>query len=76
MELGGETVPVRPHLGIYTQPVSFIGLPVVSCPVHGVDRMPPGVQVIAAPARLGRVDVGERRTTEESVHFALPQQVR
>lgn len=51
MELGGETVPVRPHLGIYTQPISFIGLPVVSCPVHDAGRLPLGVQVIAAPGR-------------------------
>ncbi|MGH9087617.1 MAG: 4-hydroxy-3-methylbut-2-enyl diphosphate reductase, partial [Acidimicrobiales bacterium] len=33
-------------------------------------------QVIGALGRLGRLEVDERRTTEESVHFALPLQVR
>ena len=28
--LDGQELPVRPNLGIYTQPISFIGLPVVS----------------------------------------------
>ena len=29
MILGGKEMPVRPNLGLYTQPISFIGLPVV-----------------------------------------------
>ncbi|MEM9814194.1 MAG: AtzE family amidohydrolase, partial [Pseudomonadota bacterium] len=28
-EIGGETVPLRPNIGVYTQPISCIGLPVV-----------------------------------------------
>lgn len=44
--LNGETVPLRPNIGVYTQPISFVGLPVVSCPVfHGA--LPYGVQLIA-----------------------------
>src|SRR5271163_278844 len=31
--LDGEEMLVRPHLGLFTQPISFIGLPVVSVPV-------------------------------------------
>jgi len=50
--LDGETVPLRANLGLYTQPISFIGLPVVAVPVPGVPgRLPIGVQVIAAPWR-------------------------
>jgi len=30
--LGGEEVPLRPNIGIYTQPISFIGLPVSRSP--------------------------------------------
>jgi aspartyl-tRNA(Asn)/glutamyl-tRNA(Gln) amidotransferase subunit A len=41
---------VRPNLGLYTQPISFIGLPVVAVPVTG-GGLPRGVQVIAAPGR-------------------------
>ena len=50
MELAGETVLVRPNLGLFTQPISFIGLPVVAVPVPG-PALPIGVQVIAAPWR-------------------------
>jgi aspartyl-tRNA(Asn)/glutamyl-tRNA(Gln) amidotransferase subunit A len=48
--LDGIEVPVRPNLGIYTQPISFIGLPVVAVPVP-LSPMPIGVQIIAAPWR-------------------------
>jgi len=49
-KLGGVEMPVRPNVGIYTQPISFIGLPVVSVPVP-LSPMPIGVQIIAAPWR-------------------------
>ncbi len=48
--LGGVEMPVRPNLGIYTQPISFIGLPVVAVPVPSLP-LPTGVQIIAAPWR-------------------------
>ena len=47
---GDVDLPVRPNLGIYTQPISFIGLPVVAVPVPHAP-LPIGVQVIAAPWR-------------------------
>ena len=43
-------MPVRANLGIYTQPISFIGLPVVAVPVP-LAPLPIGVQIIAAPWR-------------------------
>jgi 1-carboxybiuret hydrolase len=43
-------MPVRANLGLYTQPISFIGLPVVAVPVPLVP-LPMGVQIIAAPWR-------------------------
>ena len=52
LDLGGETVPLRPNIGIYTQPISFIGLPVAAVPVWLPNApLPIGVQVIAAPWR-------------------------
>ena len=41
-------MPARPNIGIFTQPISFIGLPVVAVPVwlDGA-ALPIGVQVIA-----------------------------
>jgi AtzE family amidohydrolase len=48
--LDGVTTPLRANLGIFTQPISFIGLPVVAVPVP-LEPLPIGVQVIAAPWR-------------------------
>jgi 1-carboxybiuret hydrolase len=48
--LDGVEMPVRANMGIYTQPISFIGLPVAAVPIP-LDPLPIGVQVIAAPWR-------------------------
>ncbi len=48
--LGGVEMPVRANIGLHTQPISFIGLPVVAVPVP-LEPMPIGVQIIAAPWR-------------------------
>lgn len=46
----GQTVPLRPSFGVYTQPISCIGLPVLAAPVPDADgALPAGVQLIAAP---------------------------
>ena len=50
LELDGVELPLRPNIGIHTQPISFIGLPVVAVPVP-LDPMPIGVQIISAPWR-------------------------
>ncbi len=49
--LDGKEMPLRPNIGIYTQPISFIGLPVVAVPVATADGLPIGVQIITAPWR-------------------------
>ncbi len=51
MTLNGEPVSVRKNLGAYTQPISFIGLPVVAAPVNRPGLLPVGVQLIAPPWR-------------------------
>jgi aspartyl-tRNA(Asn)/glutamyl-tRNA(Gln) amidotransferase subunit A len=63
-KLGETELPVRANLGIYTQPISFIGLPVVVAPVP-MSPLPIGVQIIAAP---WREDVALR------IAYALEQQ--
>jgi AtzE family amidohydrolase len=50
MTLRGETVPLRPNIGLFTQPISCVGLPVAAVPVFG-ETLPIGVQLIAAPWR-------------------------
>jgi len=46
----GAELPVRPNIGIFTQPISFVGLPVVAVPLP-LDPLPIAVQIIAAPWR-------------------------
>ena len=48
--LDGTELPLRPNIGIYTQPISFIGLPVVAVPVP-LEPLPIAVQIIAPPWR-------------------------
>ena len=48
--LDGVELPVRANIGIHTQPISFIGLPVVAVPVP-LESLPIGVQIICAPWR-------------------------
>jgi 1-carboxybiuret hydrolase len=50
MEVRGEQVPVRPNLGIFTQPISCVGVPVVSVPIFS-NALPIGVQLIGPPWR-------------------------
>jgi AtzE family amidohydrolase len=69
--LDGKEMPVRPNIGIYTQPISFIGLPVVAVPVPTALGLPIGVQIITAP---WREDIAFRiaRTLEVSCAARAP----
>jgi AtzE family amidohydrolase len=49
--LDGQTMAIRPNLGIFTQPISFIGFPVVTVPVWLDHGLPLGVQIMTAPWR-------------------------
>ncbi|MGB6169664.1 MAG: AtzE family amidohydrolase [Geitlerinemataceae cyanobacterium] len=49
MQIGKVEMLVRPNLGLFTQPLSFIGLPVLSVPLYRPNSLPLGVQIIAAP---------------------------
>ncbi|EAZ92090.1 AtzE family amidohydrolase [Crocosphaera chwakensis] len=49
MMINGEEILIRPNLGRFTQPLSFIGLPVLSFPILRQNKLPLGVQLIAAP---------------------------
>ena len=51
LELDGQRLPLRPNLGLLTQPISCIGLPVAVAPLPDLGPLPLGVQIIAAPWR-------------------------
>ncbi len=62
LEINGQTHPARPSVGLLTQPISCIGLPVCAVPVWPSQAagsagrgLPIGVQIIAAPWREDRV---------------------
>lgn len=70
MQLEGAEVALRPNIGIFTQPISFVGLPVVAVPVP-LSPLPIAVQIITAP---WREDVALRiaHVLEESQTVAAP----
>ncbi|GAB0113987.1 AtzE family amidohydrolase [Acidisoma sp. C75] len=50
LTVDGETMPLRPSFGLFTQPITCIGLPVLTVPVQRAEgALPIGVQLIAAP---------------------------
>lgn len=58
VKIGQETMTVngvemlsRPNMGLLTQPISFIGLPVAAVPVGTFEGLPVGMQIICAPWR-------------------------
>ncbi len=59
LDIAGQRLPARASMGLLTQPVSCIGLPVCTVPVWGASpdqpQLPIGVQIIAAPWREDRV---------------------
>ena len=69
MVLDGVEMPVRPNLGIYTQPISFVGLPVRRprrCFDAG-ERLPLGVPIIRPALERGRVLALARALEEAGV---------
>ncbi|MDH4393835.1 MAG: AtzE family amidohydrolase [Aquabacterium sp.] len=55
LEIAGKRLPARASMGLLTQPISCIGLPVATVPLWGCNpaapHLPIGVQLIAAPWR-------------------------
>jgi 1-carboxybiuret hydrolase len=51
VELRGRTLPARATAGVLTQPLSCVGLPILSAPLGEIEGLPFGLQIIAAPWR-------------------------
>ncbi|WP_435947259.1 AtzE family amidohydrolase [Dryocola sp. BD586] len=51
MQINGVDLPVKASMGMLAQPISFLGLPVVTVPLAGAGGLPVGIQLIAAPWR-------------------------
>ncbi|MGE4411439.1 MAG: AtzE family amidohydrolase [Sphingobium sp.] len=48
IRIDGAEQPARANLGLYTQPISYLGLPVVAAPLRSAG-LPLGIQLIARP---------------------------
>jgi AtzE family amidohydrolase len=69
----GARVPARAHLGRLTQPLSFIGLPVVAVPLLRRGKLPLGLQLVGAPGREGALlALAERLEAEGLTGFSPP----
>jgi AtzE family amidohydrolase len=66
----GVQLASRPNLGIFTQPLSYVGLPIVCAPVFTPGKLPLGVQIIAAPYREANALRVARRLEAEGVAVA------
>lgn len=49
IHINGQDLPTRASMGMLTQPISFLGLPVCTVPLPTASGLPVGVQLIAAP---------------------------
>lgn len=54
MRINHTDLPIKASMGMLTQPISFLGLPVVTVPVKTASGLPIGVQIIAAPWQESR----------------------
>jgi AtzE family amidohydrolase len=75
MSPGGASLPVRANLGLFTQPISFVGLPVIAAPVPAPGRLPIGVQLIAAPWNEAALFQAARTLERAGVCAAPPADV-
>jgi amidase/aspartyl-tRNA(Asn)/glutamyl-tRNA(Gln) amidotransferase subunit A len=72
MEINGERLAVRPNLGLLTQPVSCLGLPVVAAPMRTKSGLPIAVQLIAPPWREDLAFAAARRLEAAQVAYCPP----
>lgn len=69
----GERVPARAHLGRLTQPLSFIGLPVIAVPLRRPGKLPFGLQLVGRPGREAALfALAERLEADGLTGFSSP----
>jgi len=54
MHINGVDLPIKASMGMLTQPISFLGLPVVTVALKAASGLPIGVQIIGAPWQEAR----------------------
>ncbi len=51
--IDGVETEIRPNVGVFTQPITLAGVPVVTVPIVAADSLPLGVQLIGRPGSEG-----------------------
>ena len=77
MIVGGERVPARANIGLLTQPLSFIGLPVLTVPLLRPGQLPLGVQLVGKPGSEATLFVAAAQLEAAGLTgFSEPRDVR
>lgn len=75
MEINGQPLPIRASMGMLTQPISFLGLPVVTVPLRTASGKPIGLQLIAAPFNEQACLRAARVLEEQGITDARPAEI-
>ncbi|MEB6576835.1 AtzE family amidohydrolase [Enterobacter quasiroggenkampii] len=75
MEINGQPLPIRASMGMLTQPISFLGLPVTTVPLRTAQGAPIGLQLIAAPFNEQACLRVARVLEESGITDALPAEI-
>ncbi len=67
MTFRGKEIPLRPNIGVFTQPITLIGLPVIAAPVHLPGEQPIAVQLISRPGNEAALLRAARRLEAEGI---------
>jgi 1-carboxybiuret hydrolase len=70
IRIGGKDLPSRPNIGIFTQPFSFIGLPIATVPIFDRGSLPVGLQVIGPAYKEEWVIRVAERLSEAGIAYA------
>ncbi|YCI28426.1 AtzE family amidohydrolase [Erwinia sp. PK3-005] len=76
MQINGQTLPVRASMGMLTQPISFLGLPVTTVPLRTAGGLPIGLQLIAAPFQEANCLRAARALEQKGIAVALAAQLK
>ena len=73
ISVDGARLPARAHLGRLTQPLNFIGLPVIAVPLFRPGKLPLGLQLVGTPGREGALfALAERLEADGLTGFSPP----
>ena len=76
IDIGGKMVSARANLGLYTQPLSLAGVPILSVPLKRPGKLPLGIQLIAGRGKEAVLFDAARCLVEADIVGASPPNQR